>query len=235
MAEALYGITHLKLAPAAETDLSGYYQCADTAAGALTVVADSASPGPGEVKIGAVTPYKSQKTLAVGDHVVSVTIGIGDYMDFDNVAGIPTFNVRAIVKDSFSYNDTAPSETNIEIEDSDDFFAIIKTDNGTEGFTLQTYDMSREAFEYLMGYKVNGDWNEEQVSFQMDNQCVEIKTKRLKSNPARVMQWARMNIKVNRNGTVGKSGFPNFNIELTKLANYDKDGREISGARWKKA
>lgn len=233
-AKADYGLKHLKLAKCTESDLSGYYQCSSTTSGAKKVVADSASPTTDEIKIGSVTPYKSSKTLAVDDYVVNVSLPIGSYIDFENIVGLPTFGVLAIVKDSFSYTDSAPSVTNVEIEDSDEYFASFNADAGTQGFTLQTYDMSAEAYAYLMGYS-EGDngWNEETVGFELDNQCVEIETKGLDGFPPKKYQWARMKIKCNKTGTIGKSGFPNFQLEFTKLANFDSTGAEISGARWK--
>lgn len=233
MAEAVYGLTHIKMAPATEKDLSGYYQCSSTTTGAKKVVAANATPEANEIKISSVTPYKSSKTLAVNDYVVQVTQTIGSFIDFDTIVGLPVFKVTAIEKDSFSYTDEAPSETNIEIEDSDDYFATIKTDGGKEGFTLSSYDMGQEAFEYLKGYAPADGWNTEAIKFDLPNQCVEIVTRELGGFPAKKFQWARMSVKASRTGTIGKSGFPNFTLEFTKLANYDASGDEIPGARWK--
>ena len=234
MAKAIYGLAHLKIAPSTDTDLSGYYQVAQGTTGAKKVVADdTANPSSNEIKIGSVTPYKSTKTLAVNDYVKNLTFNVGDYIDFDTVIGLPTFNVQAIVKDSFSYKDTAPSETNIEIEDSDDYFCTIKTDGGEKGFTLQTYNMDKDSFKYLFGYVEDGGWMNEAVEFELPNQCVEIKTKKLGAFPALVMQWARMSVKARRVGTIGKGGCSTFELEFTKLANYNANGEEISGSRHK--
>lgn len=233
MAEAVYGLTHLKMCQSTEKDLSGYYQCSSTTTGAKKVVAANATPEANEIKITNVTPYRSSKTLAVNDYVVQVTQTIGSFIDFDTIVGLPVFKVTAIEKDSFSYNDTAPTETNIEIEDSDDYFATIKTDGGSEGFTLSSYDMGQSAFEYLKGYAPADGWNTEAVNFELPNQCVEIQTRALGGFPAKQFQWARMSVKVSKAGTIGKSGFPNFTLEFTKLANFDANGDEIAGARWK--
>lgn len=155
----------------------------------------------------------------------------GDFPDF----GTSSFVVRAIVKDSFSYNDTAPTENNVEIEDSDEYFATIFTDNGKHGFTLQTYDMGEEAYKYFMGYTKNevSGYMEEPNSFTLTDQAAQITTKKLGDFPAKVFEWARMSVKVSRTGTIGKSGFPNFQLEFTKLGNFDSDGKEVCGARWK--
>lgn len=59
------------------------------------------------------------------------------------------FVMKAIVKDSLSFNDNAPSTNNIEIEDSDNYYATLQSDAGTEGFTIQTYDMSEEAATFF--------------------------------------------------------------------------------------
>lgn len=232
MAVADYGLEYIKTAPSTEQDLSGYYQCSSSATGALQVIADTATLAEGKIKISDVTPYKSTKTLEVGDYVVSVSLAVGSYIDFNTIVGLPTFRLSAIAKDSFTYTDTAPTENNVEIEDSDDYFATIKTDGGTRGFTLQTYDMSAEAYAYLMGFSKNGDWYEEATNFELPNQCVEIKTRSLGGFPSKIYQYARMSVKVNRTGTIGKSGFPNFQLEFTKLANYNANGEEIPGFRY---
>lgn len=153
----------------------------------------------------------------------------GSYPDFDTVANL--FKVVAIPKDSFSHNDQAPGDNDIEVEDMETIYASLPSDAGSEGFTVQTYDMGENAYKYLLGYAKKGDWNEESVGYKLPNQAVELKTKQLQDFPSRIFQWARMKVKVTKTGTVGKSGFPNFNLEFKKVANLDKDGNEISGAR----
>lgn len=49
----------------------GYFDAASTDTGALQVVADTATPAAGEIKLGDVKPYYGSKTLAAGDYVVS--------------------------------------------------------------------------------------------------------------------------------------------------------------------
>jgi hypothetical protein len=154
----------------------------------------------------------------------------GAYPDF----GESAFTVRAIVKDSFSYTDTAPTENNIEIEDSDEYFATIFSDSGKKGFSLQTYDMGKEAYEYLLGYTETEDgYMTDPSGFTLTDQAVQIVTQKLGNFPAKVFEWARMSVKVSRTGTIGKSGFPNFQLEFTKLANLDAQGNEVPGERWK--
>ena len=42
-----------------------------------------------------------------------------------------------------------------------------------------------------------------------------------------------MKLTVTKQGTIGKSGFPNLNIECKKQAFLNAQGKEIPGARWK--
>jgi hypothetical protein len=69
--------------------------------------------------------------------------------------------------------------------------------------------------------------------FTLTDQAVQIVTQKLGNFPAKVFEWARMSVKVSRTGTIGKSGFPNFQLEFTKLANLDAQGNEVPGERWK--
>lgn len=147
------------------------------------------------------------------------------------------FTMKAIVKDSVSFNDSAPSESNIEVEDMEDYYAILETDKGTKGFTIQTYDLSAEAYAFFYGYQDgttdNAGFQVEQVGFKLANKAVQIITKAFGDFPARQFEWANMKLTVTQTGTVGKSGFPNLNIELKKQAFLNADGAEVPGARWK--
>ena len=48
----------------------GYYDATAATTGAVKIVADTATPAAGEVKLGEVKPYYGNKTLAAGDYVV---------------------------------------------------------------------------------------------------------------------------------------------------------------------
>lgn len=156
----------------------------------------------------------------------------GQYPDFNDVAKV--FSVTAIVKDSASFSDTAPSVTNIEIEDSDLPFASIETDKGSHGFTLQTYDMGQEAYEYLLGFEPNEKtgWIEEGKSFVLPNQAVELLTQKYGNQPAVRFQWSNMKCVVSKSGTLGKSGFPNFQLDFTQVVSRDSNGNELKGSRF---
>lgn len=51
----------------------GYYDATAATTGAVKIVADTATPAAGEVKLGEVKPYYGGKTLAAGDYVVMET------------------------------------------------------------------------------------------------------------------------------------------------------------------
>ena len=156
--------------------------------------------------------------------------------------GYPTswsgaFSLKAIVKDSMSFNDQAPSDNDIEVEDMDNCYASLPSTIATKGFTIQTYDMSQETYSYIMGYSaLSGDdegWMAETPGFMLGNQAVQVVTKAIGDFPAKTFEWANMSVKVSRTGTVGKSGFPNLQLEFKQASLTDDNGVEISGARWR--
>lgn len=150
------------------------------------------------------------------------------------------FEMKAIVKDSFSFQDQAAGESNIEVEDMDDYYAILKSDTGTEGFSVQTYDLSAAAYAFFFGYTSSGSgdggaWNVEPAEFTLPNKAVQIITRALGDEfPSKQFEWANMKLTVSKTGTLGKSGFPNIQIDFKKVACIDSTtGKETAGARWK--
>jgi len=168
----------------------------------------------------------------------TATYGIETIKFAEPVAGsFPTdwegFEMKAIVKDSVQYNDSAPSENNVEVEDMDEYYATLKTDKGTRGFTIKTYDMSAEAYNYFYGYTTADGKNTETPGFELGNKALQIVTKALGTEfPSKTFEFANMKLSVTNEGTIGKSGFPNLNITCTKQANLNDDGKEVAGARW---
>lgn len=144
------------------------------------------------------------------------------------------FEMKAIVKDGLSFNDSAPSTNNIEVEDMDVAYAILETDKGSRGFTIQTYDLSKEAYEFFYGYvEDENGWMNETPGFNLTSKAVQVTTQEFGEFPSRTFEWASMKLTVSNTGTIGKSGFPNLNIECKKQAFVGVDGKEIAGARWK--
>lgn len=145
------------------------------------------------------------------------------------------FSMKAIVKDSLQFNDQAPSTTNIEIEDSDNYYATLQSEAGTEGFTIQTYDLSEEAAKFFFGYTKDANgYLVENPNFKLQNHAVQITTKVTDEFPQKVFEWANMRMTVTKSGTVGKSGFPNINIECVKQSVFSSaDGSELPSARMK--
>lgn len=141
--------------------------------------------------------------------------------------------INAIVKDSLTFNDSEASENDIEVEDMSDFYASLPSAIATKGFTIQTYDLSAEMFEYLCGYKSSESYYVEDPNFQLGNQAVQIVTKQFADFPSKTFEWANMTCKVTRSGTIGKSGFPNFKITFKQQSLTDVSGNAIGGARFK--
>lgn len=150
------------------------------------------------------------------------------------------YKLKAIVKDSLSFNDQAPSTNNIEVEDSDNYYAVLQSDAGSEGFTVQVYDMSKEAYMFFFGFKegeasgADKDYLVEDPKFKLQNHAVQITTKGTDEFPSHIFEWANMKLVVTKSGSIGKSGFPNINIECTKQAVFDVvTGEEMPSARHK--
>lgn len=149
--------------------------------------------------------------------------------------GDGAFSFKAIVKDSVQFNDQGASMNDIEVEDMDAIYASLESSAATKGFTLSTYDMGAEAYQGLLGFtkENNSDWYEEPTQKQKLIKAVQIITRAIDEFPSKTFEWAQMEITVVRTGTVGKSGFPNFNLTFKQLANVDAQGAEVSGHRWK--
>ncbi len=142
-------------------------------------------------------------------------------------------SLKAIVTGSLTFNDAAASTSDVEIEDSEDPYAVLTTSAATKGFTVQTYDLSKENFEALLGYVAGEDkWENEAPT---ENECykaIQIVTKDLDDIPSRTFQWAKMKLTITRSGSIGKSGLPNLNIECRQMGVFDAQGEKVSGHRW---
>ena len=153
-------------------------------------------------------------------------------------SGDGAFSFKAIVKDSLSFNDSAAGDNDIEVEDSDDIYASLRSGNDTRGFTMDTYDLSEEAYIALLQYtKPLSDNTDGWVYAPAKStdlvKAVQIITKAFDDFPAKTFEWAKMKINVTRAGNIGKSGFPNFHLEFRELMNANASGEPISGHRWK--
>jgi hypothetical protein len=159
------------------------------------------------------------------------------------VGGFPTtwtdFEMKAIVKGSVQYKDSAETNNNIDVEEMDNHYAIVPNEIATRGFVIQTYDMSAEAYEFFYGYEEitaegpDKGFITEVPGFELSNKAVQITTKSLGDIPAKQFEWANMRLSVVNTGTIGKGGLPNLEITCVKEANLDATGAEVAGARWK--
>lgn len=147
--------------------------------------------------------------------------------------GDGTFSFKAIVKDSFQFNDSESSDNDIEIEDSDQIYASLQSSAATKGFTMDTYDLSAEAYQALMQFTTADGWNVAPANATDLIKAVQVVTKAFADFPSKTFQWAKMLIKVTRAGTLGKSGFPNLHLTFKEQLNTNESGTPISGHRWK--
>ena len=148
--------------------------------------------------------------------------------------GTDAFSFKAIVRDSVQFNDTAPSDNDLYVEEAEDIYASLKSEEGSKGFTLDTYDLSEESYKALAGFTDGSDgWIEEPVHQDYLIKAVQIITRAFDDFPSKTFQWAKMKIAVTKAGTIGKSGFPNFHLEFKQLANVTNAGETVSGHRWK--
>lgn len=158
---------------------------------------------------------------------------------FDAADGV--FGINAIVKDSFKFNDSAPGDTDIEVEDSEEVYLSLTNGVATKGFTVDTYDLSADSYKYLMGWKTAGSTDTENAGFEVEtpgyelpNQAVQLITKKIGTIPAFQLEWANMKTTVVQAGTIGKNGLPNLTLTFKKQPIYDATtAAEKPGARKK--
>ena len=177
------------------------------------------------------------KTAAYGISTVSLANPGSNGAYPSTWTGDGSFSFKAIVKDSFNFNDAESSDNDIEIEDSDDIYASLQSSAATKGFTMDTYDLSAEAYtalqQFTTGTGDNSGWYIAPAKSTDLIKAVQVVTKAFDEFPSKTFQWARMLIKVTRAGTLGKSGFPNFHLTFKEQLNTDASGNPISGHRWK--
>lgn len=161
----------------------------------------------------------------------------GAFPTFKTDGENPTaFLLDKIVTDSFTYNDSAPSTNDINIEEINEPYEVLSSDSGTKSFTFQIYNMDEEMYKKLLGYTdadSEGFYNEDPAAEVTKEFAVQVTTKPLNKHKGRVIQYARMRVNITRNGNLAKSGLLSFNLECTKLANIAEDGTVKSGKKWK--
>lgn len=146
--------------------------------------------------------------------------------------------IKAVVSGSLSFNDQAAQTQDVEVEDSEDPYAVLTTSAATKGFTLQTYDLSEDNFTKLLGYTKDAGssgkntWLNELPQETEVYKAVQIVTKTLDDIPSKTFQWSKMKLTITRSGSIGKSGLPNLNIEFRQMAVFDSNGDKKSGHRW---
>lgn len=159
----------------------------------------------------------------------------GAFADFATlVEGTNGLTIHAIVRDSFTFSDTTPSTTDLDVEDMDLHYATLNSDEGTKQFTFQSYDMSDTAVKFLLGYiEDSNNWIQAPATSPTLYFAIQVQTRQLQDIPSTIMQWARCKVEITKSGTLGKSGLPNFNFTCTEVVNLDANGAALPNYRYK--
>lgn len=173
---------------------------------------------------------KSIKVMDVADN--------GAFPLFNNITeGVNGVTIKAIVRDSFTFSDSAPSQTTIDVEEVDTTYLALNSDDGTLSFSFGTYDMSEECMKYFQSYTEGEGANEGFLVAAPQRKslvcAVQVVTREQGDIPSFQMEWAKLKIEVARTGTLGKSGLPNLTLTCTEVANLDNSGKAVPNFRRK--
>ena len=155
----------------------------------------------------------------------------GKFPDFETAE--EKIDVKLIVVDSFSKDKEDDQTTDLEVEEIDDIFLTLKGRKGKRTITFQSYDLSAEQYAYFFGYEENAEGEmEEKPGFVLPPQAMQMTTRSIDKYPARIHEWAKLDVKVKESGTVGKNGLPNIQFDVTLTANLGEDGNELPNHKW---
>ena len=163
-------------------------------------------------------------------------IAMGDALpdgEFPTVeVGAAANKITNIVVDSFTRDQEDDQETDVYWEDYDGVGVILKGEKGKKTLTVSSNDMSEEAYKRFLGYKTAGGWTEEDPSFTLPPQFVQLKTRAIDIYPARIHQYTPCDVVVKETGTIGKNGLPELQFTITRTANKDAAGKQVKGHRF---
>jgi len=162
-------------------------------------------------------------------------VGDGTFPNFDATTGVTLMHL--IVIDSFVKTEEANTNTDIEWEETSARLRLPGS-VGQKTIVFESNDLSAEQFKYFKGYidgtGANAGYTVETP--QGDDtltQAMQVKTRKIQEYPARVAEYTPVLVEVKENGTVGKNGLPNLTFTVTRQPNYDADGNEIGGHRFR--
>ena len=141
----------------------------------------------------------------------------GSFPDFDSPAGARLINL--IVVGSFQEDREADQETSLYVEDLDEPVTTIVERRGKRTITFQTYDLSQDQYAYFMGYTFDGTYMIETSGFTLPPQAMRLITKSIGGYQAKVREWARLDVRVKKTGTIGKNGLPYLQLDMKFLIN----------------
>ena len=141
----------------------------------------------------------------------------GSFPDFDNNE-VKIINLIAC--DSFREDQEADKETNLFVEDSETPVSTI-VEKGAKTITFQTHDLSQEQCMYLMGFTIVDGYLTENNRFVLPSQAMRLITKPIDIYPSKIREWAKLDVKVKRTGTVGKNGLPSLQLDMKIPSSMD--------------
>ena len=140
----------------------------------------------------------------------------GGFPDFNGLAGVRLMNL--VVVDSFQEDKDSDKETKLYVEESDEAVSTV-VERGMRTITFRTYDLSAEQYMYLMGYVYRDGYLVENPGFVLPPQAMRLITKPLGDYPAKIREWARLNVKVKKIGGTGKNGLPVLQLDIEVQGN----------------
>lgn len=155
---------------------------------------------------------------------------VGSLPDFDDMTD--GYEFTAIADASVSINQTEASKNEIFIENARTAYMTLDGTPGSKSIVLSSYDHSPEAQEYLFGSTIETDSDgntviKETPNFKLGNQAVEIVTLAQNGHPSRRICYANVEASVIETGTIGRGGLSSYQVTLTIVSNYNKDGKVI--------
>lgn len=162
-------------------------------------------------------------------------VGDGSFPNFDATTGVTL--TKLIVIDSFVKTEEANSTNDIGWEDTSAKLRLTG-DVGARTIVFESNDLSAEQYKYFKGYK---DGTGDNVGYTVSDpksddtiiQAMQLKTRAISEYPARVHEFTPVLVEVKENGTVGKNGLPNLTFTITRQPNFDENGNELGGHRFK--
>jgi hypothetical protein len=93
--------------------------------------------------------------------------------------------------------------------------------------------LSTEQYAYFLGFEESTDgYIADKPGFVFPLQAMQLTTRTIDNFPAKVHEYAKLDVKVKETGTTGKNGLPNLTFDITIPANLSPSNAELPNHRW---